>query len=106
MPTISVSVIHQDGRFATLAEIEASAIEIALKACKSRGEAARSLGMGRSTLYRKIWEHGLGHISYDPDFAPPPPMQVVRRPFVTLPHRLRKAVGCDPRWQPEILLTA
>lgn len=106
MPTISVTVIHEDGKFATLAQIEAEAIEVALRACKCRGEAARLLGMGRSTLYRKIDDYGLDGVEYDPDYAPEPPPEPVHRPFVSLPTRLRRAVGCDSRWQPEILLTA
>jgi hypothetical protein len=115
MPVKSVPVIHQDGKFATLAEIEAGAIEIALKAYKSRGEAARALGMGRSTLYRKIEEHGLDEVAYDPVYAdyiappppPPTPKKPTPRPFARKePEPLRKAVGCDRRWQPEIRLTA
>jgi DNA-directed RNA polymerase specialized sigma subunit len=50
----------QDGSFLlTLADIEKQAIEVALGQARNRTEAAQMLGIGRSTLYRKIEEYGL-----------------------------------------------
>jgi transcriptional regulator of acetoin/glycerol metabolism len=42
----------------TLAEIESAAIDYALNMCGSRQNAAIALGIGRSTLYRRIRELG------------------------------------------------
>jgi len=50
----------EEGGFLTLEQIEARAIARVLKACTwNLSEAARRLGIGRSTLYRKIEQYGL-----------------------------------------------
>ncbi|HEX8217567.1 MAG TPA: helix-turn-helix domain-containing protein [Allosphingosinicella sp.] len=47
-------MVKPDGTMRTLAEIEAAAIDFALTAYRSRKSAAKALGIGRTTLYRKI----------------------------------------------------
>ncbi len=55
-----INMYDGDGQMRTLAEIEKEAISLALKHVEGRmSEAARRLGIGRSTLYRKIAEYGL-----------------------------------------------
>ena len=51
-----IPMVRPDGNMRTLAEIEAAAIDYALTVYRSRGSAADALGIGRSTLYRKMQE--------------------------------------------------
>ena len=52
--------LRVDGSFATLAELEAAHIRRVLDHCRgNKTKAARSLGIGRTTMYRKIEELGL-----------------------------------------------
>jgi hypothetical protein len=125
MPVKSVPVIHSDGQFATLAEIEAGAIEIALRHTSSRTEAAKVLGLGRSTLYRKLLEFGLEDVPSLPSVEGP--REPRKKPHASAPNPvpdrepcpasmqgqiipytgpLRKAVGCDPRFERNLRLTA
>jgi transcriptional regulator of acetoin/glycerol metabolism len=53
-----IPLIGPDGNMRTLAEIESAAIDYALNMCGSRQNAAIALGIGRSTLYRRIRELG------------------------------------------------
>jgi transcriptional regulator of acetoin/glycerol metabolism len=53
-----IPLIGPDGNMRTLAEIEGAAIDYALNMCGSRQNAAIALGIGRSTLYRRIRELG------------------------------------------------
>lgn len=50
----AIPMVKPDGTMRTLAEIEAAAIDFALTAYRSRKSAAKALGIGRTTLYRKI----------------------------------------------------
>ncbi|MEO0878140.1 MAG: sigma-54 dependent transcriptional regulator [Pseudomonadota bacterium] len=55
-----VAVFDREGHLRKLDEIERDLIELAISTYEGRmSEVARRLGMGRSTLYRKIREHGL-----------------------------------------------
>lgn len=59
-PAQAVSLLDPAGRIRPLAEIEADAIRGAIAHCNGRlSEVARRLGIGRSTLYRRIEELGL-----------------------------------------------
>jgi len=50
-----------DGALPTLSEVEAAHIRLVLARCDGRmAEAARRLGIGRSTLYRKLADLGIG----------------------------------------------
>ncbi|MEL6317118.1 MAG: sigma-54 dependent transcriptional regulator, partial [Pseudomonadota bacterium] len=54
------SPLDVDGHLRTLAEVEAEMIELAIRKYEGRmSEVARRLGIGRSTLYRKVRELGL-----------------------------------------------
>ena len=53
-----IPLIGADGNMRTLAEIEDAAIDYALNMCGSRQNAAIALGIGRSTLYRRMRELG------------------------------------------------
>ena len=56
----NVDVFDRDGHLRTLEEIECDLIKLAIDTYEGRmSEVARRLGMGRSTLYRKIRDHGL-----------------------------------------------
>jgi len=56
----NVDVFDRDGHLRTLEAIERDLIELAIDTYEGRmSEVARRLGMGRSTLYRKLREHGL-----------------------------------------------
>ncbi len=55
-----IPLIGPDGNMRTLAEIEDAAIDYALNMCGSRQNAAIALGIGRSTLYRRMRELGRG----------------------------------------------
>lgn len=50
----SLPLVRSDGQLLTMAEIEAAAIDHALLVCGSRAAAAQALGIGRSTIYRKV----------------------------------------------------
>jgi len=55
-----VNVFDRDGHLRNLQEIEKDLIELAIETYGGRmSEVARRLGMGRSTLYRKLREHDL-----------------------------------------------
>ncbi|MBB5518649.1 sigma-54-dependent transcriptional regulator [Amphiplicatus metriothermophilus] len=55
-----VSVFDREGNLRTLEEIERDLIRLAIETYDGRmTEVARRLGMGRSTLYRKIRDHGI-----------------------------------------------
>jgi DNA-binding NtrC family response regulator len=57
---IGIPVLTQEGEIRTLTEIEADLIKLALGHYRGHiTEAARRLGIGRSTLYRKMREFGL-----------------------------------------------
>ncbi len=49
-----IPLIGPDGNMRTLAEIEDAAIDYALNICGNRQNAAIALGIGRSTLYRRL----------------------------------------------------
>lgn len=51
------SLVRSDGSVLPLADIEALAIHYALATSGTRSDAARALGIGRSTLYRKMEEN-------------------------------------------------
>jgi DNA-binding NtrC family response regulator len=56
----SVHVFDRDGHLRTLEQIEKDLIALAIETYEGRmSEVARRLGMGRSTLYRKLRDHGL-----------------------------------------------
>jgi DNA-binding NtrC family response regulator len=55
-----VSVLNDDGELRTLEEIERDLIQFAIEVYAGHmSEVARRLGIGRSTLYRKVREHDL-----------------------------------------------
>ena len=55
-----------DGRSVSLKDVEKEAIRLGLERCSGQmSEAARQLGIGRSTLYRKVREYGLDELSVD-----------------------------------------
>ena len=55
-----VNVLDRDGHLRTLVEIERDLIEYAIDNYSGHmSEVARRLGIGRSTLYRKVREHGV-----------------------------------------------
>ena len=59
-PDNDISAFSDDGELRTLADIEADMIRLALEHCHGRmTEVARTLGIGRSTLYRKLRDIGL-----------------------------------------------
>ena len=52
--------LHHDGHLRTLEDIEADIIRLAIGHYRGRmTEVARRLGIGRSTLYRKLGELGI-----------------------------------------------
>lgn len=56
----NVDVFDRDGHLRTLEAIERDLIQLAIDTYDGRmSEVARRLGMGRSTLYRKLRDHGL-----------------------------------------------
>lgn len=56
----NVDVFDRDGHLRTLDSIERDLIQLAIDTYDGRmSEVARRLGMGRSTLYRKLRDHGL-----------------------------------------------
>jgi len=59
-PDSAVSVLDRDGHLRTLEDIERDLIEFAISNYSGHmSEVARRLGIGRSTLYRKVREHDL-----------------------------------------------
>lgn len=55
-----VAVFDREGHLRTLEDIECDLITLAIETYEGKmSEVARRLGMGRSTLYRKIRDHGL-----------------------------------------------
>jgi DNA-binding NtrC family response regulator len=59
-PFENVDVFDRDGHLRTLEAIERDLIKLAIDTYDGRmSEVARRLGMGRSTLYRKLRDHGL-----------------------------------------------
>lgn len=56
-----IEILREDGSFVTLPEIEKELIKIVLKSTNNYPRAAKMLGIGRSTLYRKVKELGLDH---------------------------------------------
>jgi len=62
--TSGVSVFSADGQMRTLGEIEADVIRLAIGHYRGRmSEVARRLGIGRSTLYRKLDELGIAEVA-------------------------------------------
>lgn len=60
VPDSAVSVLDREGHLRTLEEIERDLIEFAINNYSGHmSEVARRLGIGRSTLYRKVREHEL-----------------------------------------------
>lgn len=58
--TINVSVLDREGHLRTLEDIERDLIAFAIETYHGHmSEVARRLGIGRSTLYRKVREHAL-----------------------------------------------
>jgi len=56
----ALAMVDEAGSVRTLEDIEASMIRFAIKHHKGRmTSVARSLGIGRSTLYRKLKEYGI-----------------------------------------------
>jgi DNA-binding NtrC family response regulator len=56
-----ITLFESDGNMRTLDEIEADVIRLAIGHYRGRmTEVARRLGIGRSTLYRKLGELGIG----------------------------------------------
>ena len=63
-PAERIAVFDQDGDVRPLAEIEAAMIKLALERYRGRMTlVARKLGIGRSTLYRKLKELGLSDMA-------------------------------------------
>ena len=61
-----VNLVSKEGQIRNLDEIEAEAIRFAIDIYNGRmSEIARRLGIGRSTLYRKLKEYGLENINDD-----------------------------------------
>jgi DNA-binding NtrC family response regulator len=55
-----LSVLGEDGNIRTMTDLEHEVIKFALKFYRGKmTEVARRLGIGRSTLYRKMQEMGL-----------------------------------------------
>lgn len=57
---------NSSGETRPLDEIERDAIVRALERHENRTQAAMALGIGRSTLYRKIHEYALENVGADP----------------------------------------
>lgn len=66
-PHKALNLFDDEGHVRTLSEVEGEAIRVALERYKGRmTEVARRLGIGRSTLYRKVAELGLSEEGEDP----------------------------------------
>ena len=60
MPEVPVRILDHRGHLRTLEEIERDLIALAIEIYAGHmSEVARRLGIGRSTLYRKVREQGL-----------------------------------------------
>ena len=60
-----VSILDRDGHLRTLEDIERDLIQFAIENYSGHmSEVARRLGIGRSTLYRKVREHGMDCLLY------------------------------------------
>lgn len=63
-----LSLLDTAGNMRPLEELEGEAIGFALAHYRGQmSRVARKLGIGRSTLYRKLRQHGLGQIDEEPD---------------------------------------
>jgi DNA-binding NtrC family response regulator len=59
-----ITLYDHDGNMRSLEEIEADVIRLAIGHYRGRmTEVARRLGIGRSTLYRKLGELGIGEVA-------------------------------------------
>src|SRR5262249_11113665 len=56
---LGILAVTAQGELRSLEAMEADRIRLAVGRCRGRAEAARSLGIGRSPLYRKMRELGL-----------------------------------------------
>ena len=66
LPDDIILTTNEEGRGRELKDIEADAIRLCLERCKGQmSEASRQLGIGRSTLYRKVRQYGLDEFSAD-----------------------------------------
>ena len=66
LPEDIILTTNEEGRGRELKDIEADAIRLCLERCKGQmSEASRQLGIGRSTLYRKVRQYGLDEFSSD-----------------------------------------
>jgi DNA-binding NtrC family response regulator len=60
----AITLYEQTGHIRQLAEIEADVIRLAIGHYRGRmTEVARRLGIGRSTLYRKLTELGIDNVA-------------------------------------------
>lgn len=62
MKRVVTTLIHSDGTFVTLEELEADAIEKALLYYGSRIKAHKALGISRTQLYKKMEKYGLEEV--------------------------------------------
>ena len=61
-------MIHTDGKFVTLEELEAAAIETALKYFDTRQQVSDALGISRTQLRIKILKYGLDDLKPSPTY--------------------------------------
>lgn len=74
---IGLAAFGNGGDIKTLSEVEGEVIRLALEHYQGQmSEAARRLGIGRSTLYRKVREHGLEADYENQAAAEPAPAEV------------------------------
>jgi DNA-binding NtrC family response regulator len=63
-PSAAITLYEADGHIRQLADIEADVIRLAIGHYRGRmTEVARRLGIGRSTLYRKLTELGIDNVA-------------------------------------------